>query len=133
MGVSVDEIKEVREMTSCGVIECKKALEEAKGDVNKAKEVGMIAEECGKINIEYLDHGLYDIAFNHLNSFLGQKVHVIPETLRGQCVRRDMHQTRQAGVGVPLGHFRFARGCQGAIDCRQDHIMSGGGSAEAAA
>jgi len=39
MGISVNEIKELREMTSCGVIECKKALEEASGDFNKAKEI----------------------------------------------------------------------------------------------
>ncbi len=39
MGVSVDDIRELREITSCGVIECKKALEEAKGDINKAKEI----------------------------------------------------------------------------------------------
>ncbi|OGX24961.1 MAG: translation elongation factor Ts [Omnitrophica WOR_2 bacterium RIFCSPHIGHO2_01_FULL_48_9] len=36
---SVDAIKELREMTSCGVIECKKALEEAKGDIEKAKQI----------------------------------------------------------------------------------------------
>lgn len=39
MGVSVDKIKELRELTSCGVIECKKALEEAKGNFDKAKEI----------------------------------------------------------------------------------------------
>lgn len=39
MGISVEVIKELRELTSCGVIECKKALEEAKGDIKKAKEV----------------------------------------------------------------------------------------------
>jgi len=37
MDITVDTIKELREMTSCGVIECKKALEEAKGDMEKAK------------------------------------------------------------------------------------------------
>ena len=36
---SVDAIKELREQTSCGVIECKKALEEARGDLKKAKEI----------------------------------------------------------------------------------------------
>ena len=36
--VSVEKIKELRELTSCGVIECKKALEEAKGDIKRAKE-----------------------------------------------------------------------------------------------
>ena len=39
MTITVDQIKELRELTSCGVIECKKALEEANGDMNKAKEV----------------------------------------------------------------------------------------------
>jgi len=39
MEITVDAIKELREMTSCGVIECKKALEEAQGDFSKAKEV----------------------------------------------------------------------------------------------
>ena len=36
---SVDAIKELREQTSCGVIDCKKALEEARGDLKKAKEI----------------------------------------------------------------------------------------------
>lgn len=39
MAISVDHIRELREQTSCGVIECKKALEEAKGDFSKAKEI----------------------------------------------------------------------------------------------
>ncbi len=39
MQATAKEIKELREMTSCGVIECKKALEESNGNVEKAKEV----------------------------------------------------------------------------------------------
>lgn len=39
MDITVDTIKELREMTSCGVIECKKALEEAKGDLDAAKKI----------------------------------------------------------------------------------------------
>ena len=35
----MDAIKKLREMTSCGVIECKNALEEVQGDINKAKDV----------------------------------------------------------------------------------------------
>jgi elongation factor Ts len=35
---TADDIKRLREETSCGVMDCKKALEEAKGDVSKAKE-----------------------------------------------------------------------------------------------
>ena len=38
MAATADDIKRLREETSCGVIDCKKALEEAKGDFNKAKE-----------------------------------------------------------------------------------------------
>jgi len=35
----VNDIKRLREETSCGVIDCKKALEEAKGDFTKAKDL----------------------------------------------------------------------------------------------
>jgi len=39
MAITVDDIKELRELTSCGVIECKNALEETGGDLKKAKDV----------------------------------------------------------------------------------------------
>jgi elongation factor Ts len=39
MGASLEDIRELREKTSCGVIDCKKALEEAKGDMKKAQEL----------------------------------------------------------------------------------------------
>ncbi|OGX39485.1 MAG: hypothetical protein A3G91_03585 [Omnitrophica WOR_2 bacterium RIFCSPLOWO2_12_FULL_50_9] len=39
MEITVEMIRELREMTSCGVIECKKALEEAKGNIDMAKDV----------------------------------------------------------------------------------------------
>ncbi len=39
MTISAADIKELREMTSCGVMECKKALEETNGDKAKAVEV----------------------------------------------------------------------------------------------
>ena len=39
MAVSAEDIKRLREMTSCGVIDCKKALEETKGNFDQAKEV----------------------------------------------------------------------------------------------
>ncbi|MDO8675917.1 MAG: translation elongation factor Ts [Candidatus Omnitrophota bacterium] len=37
MMATANDIKRLREETSCGVIDCKKALEEAKGDFTKAK------------------------------------------------------------------------------------------------
>ena len=39
MASLVDDIRQLREETSCGVIECKKALEESKGNFEKAKEL----------------------------------------------------------------------------------------------
>src|SRR5262245_36836475 len=42
MKASAEEIKQLRELTGCGVIECKKALEEAKGDQKKA--MGILRE-----------------------------------------------------------------------------------------
>ena len=39
MTITAETIKELREQTSCGVMECKKALEEASGDITKAKEI----------------------------------------------------------------------------------------------
>ena len=39
MKISLDSIKELREMTSSSIAHCKKALEEAKGDIKKAAEL----------------------------------------------------------------------------------------------
>lgn len=39
MAVSVDDIKKLREETGAGIADCRMALEEAKGDFEKAKEV----------------------------------------------------------------------------------------------
>jgi len=39
MPVSMDEVKRLREMTGAGILECKKALEEANGDIEKAKDI----------------------------------------------------------------------------------------------
>lgn len=39
MNITAEMIKELREITSCGVIECKKALEEAKGDFEAAQKI----------------------------------------------------------------------------------------------
>lgn len=39
MAISVDLIKQLRDLTSASVIQCKKALEETKGDIKKASEL----------------------------------------------------------------------------------------------
>ncbi|MBI3385256.1 elongation factor Ts, partial [Candidatus Gottesmanbacteria bacterium] len=37
MGISLDLIKQLRELTGAGVMECRKALEKSEGDLAKAK------------------------------------------------------------------------------------------------
>lgn len=37
--MSLNAIKELRELTNCGIIDCKKALEQAGGDLSKAKDI----------------------------------------------------------------------------------------------
>ncbi len=39
MAVSMQDVKKLREMTGAGMLDCKKALEEAQGDLEKAKEI----------------------------------------------------------------------------------------------
>ncbi|HAA82586.1 MAG TPA: elongation factor Ts, partial [Thermotoga naphthophila] len=39
MEISMDLIKKLREMTGAGILDCKKALEEANGDMEKAVEI----------------------------------------------------------------------------------------------
>ena len=39
MAVSIEDVKKLREMTGAGMLDCKKALEEARGDIEKAKEI----------------------------------------------------------------------------------------------
>ncbi len=39
MGITIDDIKALRERTGAGVMECKRALEEAQGDMEKAVEI----------------------------------------------------------------------------------------------
>ena len=81
MAISAEDIKELREMTSCGVIECKKALEQAKGDVQKAKKIleqrGLeIAQKKGS---RAAKEGRVE-AYIHLGSKIGVLVEVNCET-----------------------------------------------------
>ncbi len=81
MATSVDDIKELREMTSCGVIECKNALEEVGGDLNKAKEVlkrrGL--ELAAKKGSRTAKEGRIE-AYIHLGSKIGVLLEVNCET-----------------------------------------------------
>ncbi len=81
MASLVDDIKQLREETSCGVIECKKALEEAKGDFQKAKDVlrkrglELAAKKAGRVATE----GRVE-AYIHTGNKMGVVVEVNCET-----------------------------------------------------
>lgn len=81
MNASMDAIKELRELTSCGVIECKKALEESKGDIQKAKEIllkrglEIAAKKSGRV----ANQGRVE-AYIHLGSKIGVLLEVNCET-----------------------------------------------------
>ena len=77
----VDDIRQLREETSCGVIECKKALEESKGDFKKAKDVlrkrglELAAKKAGRVATE----GRVE-AYIHTGNKMGVVVEVNCET-----------------------------------------------------
>ena len=77
----MEAIIKLREMTSCGVIECKKALEEANGDMQKAKEIlqkrGL--ELAAKKGSRLAKEGRVE-SYIHMGSKLGVLVEVNCET-----------------------------------------------------
>jgi len=81
MTVTADIIKTLREMTSCGVMECKKALEEVGGDLQKAKEFlrkrGL--ELAAKKGSRSANEGRIE-AYIHLGAKIGVMVEVNCET-----------------------------------------------------
>jgi len=75
MAISVEEIRELREMTSCGVIECKKALEEAKGDIERAKELERLSALTNQNPQEFFERALGHERLIVLENEKGRKVY----------------------------------------------------------
>lgn len=79
--VPLESIKELREMTSCGVLECKKALEEAQGDFQKAKEIlQKKGRELAESKKDRATRAGRVEAYVHLGSQIGVLVEVDCET-----------------------------------------------------
>lgn len=81
MAIDTAQIKRLRQLTSVGVMECKRALEEAGGDFEKAQ--ALLAERAAqkakeKSNRE-VKHGLID-AYIHGEGRIGVLVEVLCET-----------------------------------------------------
>ncbi|MCK4376864.1 MAG: elongation factor Ts [Actinomycetia bacterium] len=81
MKIEIDKIKELREITGLGVIDCKKALEQANGDIKDAKIIlkkkGMKIAE--KKSSRPTKEGVID-SYIHYNNKLGALVEVSCET-----------------------------------------------------
>lgn len=81
MSVSPAQVKELRDKTGCGMMDCKKALEESDGDLNKAvdhlrkKGLADLAKRSERVAKE----GLVD-AYIHANGRIGVLVEVNCET-----------------------------------------------------
>lgn len=77
----LDQIKKLREQTDVSVMQCKKALEEAGGDFDKALE--LLREEGAKIaekkSEREMKAGIID-AYIHSNKQIGAMVEVLCET-----------------------------------------------------
>jgi len=81
MAVDPEAVKELRELTGAGILACKKALEEARGDLEKAKEilrrqgVAIAEKKAGR----QTGQGLVD-AYLHPDGRLGALVELNCET-----------------------------------------------------
>jgi elongation factor Ts len=79
--ITASMVKELRESTGCGMMDCKKALQETGGDMEKAKDflrekgLAQAAKKAGRITAE----GLVD-AYIHGNGRIGVLVEVNCET-----------------------------------------------------
>jgi elongation factor Ts len=78
---NIDQLKKLREETSLSISECKKALEEAKGDIKKAKEILQkwgkeIAEKKAKREVKA---GIID-SYIHPNKKIGVLLELNCET-----------------------------------------------------
>lgn len=81
MNITTDLIKELREKTSAGVMDCRRALEETKGDIEKAAEVlrKQGIEKAEKKSDRETNQGLVE-SYVHATGKIGALVEVQCET-----------------------------------------------------
>lgn len=81
MDIGVDQVKALRELTGAGIMDCKKALQEAQGDISRAEQVlkdrgiAMVERKASRETRE----GVVE-AYIHSGSRLGAMVEVNCET-----------------------------------------------------
>jgi len=106
MAVSIEQIKELREATGAGIMDCRKALEQAGGDIQKAQELlrekglAMAAKRASREASE----GVVEL-YSHGNGRVGVMVEVNCETDfvdRSEAFRELAHELAlQIAAGAP--------------------------------
>ncbi len=107
MAVTTEMIKELREATGVGILDCRKALEDADGDINKAKDLlrekglAIAAKRAGRQASE----GVVEL-YSHGNGRVGVMVEVNSETDfvgRSEAFRTFAHEVAlQIAASSPL-------------------------------
>lgn len=106
MAISIELIKQLREETGAGILDCRKALETYNGDINKAieylREKGL-AKAAKRADREVLE-GMLEL-YSHGNGRVGVMVEVNCETdfvARSAAFRKFAHEVAlQIAAGVP--------------------------------
>ena len=106
MSVSAEQVKALRQETGAGVLDCRRALEEAGGDLAKAKELllarglALAESRAERVTAE----GLVEV-YSHGEGRLGVMVEVNCETdfvARSEPFRRFVHEMAlQVAAGAP--------------------------------
>jgi elongation factor Ts len=107
MAVSTEQIKELRESTGAGILDCRKALESANGDFNKAldflREKGLA--QAAKRASREASEGFLEL-YSHGNGRVGVMVEVNCETdfvARSEAFRTFAHEVAlQIAAAAPL-------------------------------
>lgn len=94
--VSIEQIKELRESTGVSIIECKKALEEADGDFEKAKEIlrKLGKDVAAKKSTRTTGQGIIDV-YVHSNKKVGVMLDIRCETdfvAKGEIFKELSHE-----------------------------------------
>jgi elongation factor Ts len=106
MAITIEQIKELREVTGAGILDCRKALEQANGDFDKAvdylREKGL-ATATKRADRETLE-GVVEL-YSHGNGRIGVMVEVNCETdfvARSEAFRSFAHEIAlQIAAGAP--------------------------------
>src|SRR5512137_501028 len=106
MAISIEQIKQLREETGAGVLDCRKALETYNGDFEKAKEylrekgLAKAAKRADRV----VSEGMLEL-YSHGNGRVGVMVEVNCETdfvARSESFRKFAHEVAlQIAAGEP--------------------------------